>query len=269
MKDQNFFEEDWDTAVILDAARFDAFKQAYTEFIEGDLEKRRSNASATPEWVHRNFSGRHNITWLSANPFINSINAPLSESGPVSYDTTPSRHVTEIKDLWRTEWSPQHGTVRPEKVYEAWKQTDSGGKTVVHFMQPHAPFIGKGKSRINNSLRKNFSGGGGLKALSPVIERLEDTETAMKLGMYSNLDLKHLAEALRNGSRETLMRYHRENLETALEYASKVVEESDGRTIVTSDHGEAFGEQGVWGHHIEKHIPPLVEVPWLEAYDSS
>ena len=32
-----------------------------------------------------------------------------------------------------------------------------------------------------------------------------------------------------------------------------------------SDHGEAFGEQGVWEHHIETHIPVLIEVPWLRV----
>jgi len=35
--------------------------------------------------------------------------------------------------------------------------------------------------------------------------------------------------------------------------------------VVTADHGEAFGEEGVWEHHIETHIPPLMEVPWLEV----
>lgn len=35
--------------------------------------------------------------------------------------------------------------------------------------------------------------------------------------------------------------------------------------VVTADHGEAFGEQGVWEHHIETYIPPLIEVPWLRV----
>ena len=35
--------------------------------------------------------------------------------------------------------------------------------------------------------------------------------------------------------------------------------------IFTSDHGEAFGEQGIWEHPMETHITVLTEVPWLEV----
>ena len=44
MKDQNFFEEDWDHAIILDAARYDVFKEVYEDYFDGELEKRRSPA---------------------------------------------------------------------------------------------------------------------------------------------------------------------------------------------------------------------------------
>jgi glucan phosphoethanolaminetransferase (alkaline phosphatase superfamily) len=50
-----------------------------------------------------------------------------------------------------------------------------------------------------------------------------------------------------------------------LQSVADLVPELDGRVVVTADHGEAFGEEGVWEHHIETHIPPLVEVPWLEV----
>ncbi len=49
MKDQNFFEEDWDYAIILDSARYDVFKRVYRDYFKGDLKKRNSNASATME----------------------------------------------------------------------------------------------------------------------------------------------------------------------------------------------------------------------------
>jgi len=43
------------------------------------------------------------------------------------------------------------------------------------------------------------------------------------------------------------------------------IDDLKGDVIITSDHGEAFGEEGVWEHHIETPIPPLIEVPWLEV----
>jgi len=83
----------------------------------------------------------------------------------------------------------------------------------------------------------------------------------MKAGLFLELDA---AEALSGGTRETALQYHEENLRIALESVAELVEELDGRVVVTADHGEAFGEQGTWEHHIETHIPPLVEVPWLK-----
>ncbi len=48
-----------------------------------------------------------------------------------------------------------------------------------------------------------------------------------------------------------------------MKHVSKLIKELDGTTIITADHGEAFGEQGIWGHPMETHIPVLIEVPWF------
>jgi len=86
----------------------------------------------------------------------------------------------------------------------------------------------------------------------------------MKAGLMLELEP---ASVLSNGTRETVMSYHEENLRIALESIADLIDSLDGKVVVTADHGEAFGEQGVWEHHIETHIPPLVEVPWLELAD--
>ena len=96
----------------------------------------------------------------------------------------------------------------------------------------------------------------------PAVESLLDGNSlAMKAGLMLELDA---AEVLSDGTRETAMEYHEENLRIALESIVDLVDDLDGDVVVTADHGEAFGEQGVWEHHVETHIPPLVEVPWLE-----
>ncbi|GAA0278304.1 hypothetical protein GCM10009000_111890 [Halobacterium noricense] len=70
---------------------------------------------------------------------------------------------------------------------------------------------------------------------------------------------------MRDGTREAAMDLYEENLHLVLETVADVIPRLDGKVVVTADHGEAFGEQGVWEHHIETHIPALVEVPWLEV----
>jgi hypothetical protein len=281
MKKQKFFEEDWDYAVILDSARFDVFKEVYSDYFEGELEKRDSEASATPEWVHTHFSGRHNITWYSTNPFINGLGIKLNsfEYNPERYDTNPSRHITEVVELWKTDWDSEVGTVMPEKLrekHEERKDLEGNGRTVFHYVQPHQPFIGKGSSRMENMKVSSFEdlNSGGKRSLLPdfisenlpdMWSRVEESETAMKIGLMGHLNLRELLNVVLNDTEEELKNYHEENMRLALDEARKLVEDLDGKVIVTSDHGEAFGEEGVWGHHIETHIDPLVHVPWLKV----
>lgn len=277
MKPQRPFESDWDYLFVLDAARYDAFEAVYTDYFDGTLEKRDSEASATPEWVEKHFEGYYELSYFSANPFINSLPYPLKETGMVDYETTPSEHVSRIVDVWDDAWDDRLGTVKPEDVNRAFESSDDPDtRAVVHYMQPHAPFLGRGKGRINKTIQGGFSTlkqNGAVDRLGSVLDdrgpdvigRLEESETVMKLAMLSNLDLRSLSAVLRGGTRETLLEYHEENLRTALDSLSQLASQLDGRIVVTSDHGEAFGEEGVWGHHIETHIPALVEVPWIEV----
>ena len=84
----------------------------------------------------------------------------------------------------------------------------------------------------------------------------------MKAGLWLELGAGGL---LSDGTRETAMTYHEDNLRIALESIAELLPELDGSVVVTADHGEAFGEQGVWEHHIETPIPPLIEVPWVRV----
>jgi hypothetical protein len=277
MKPQRPFEADWDYLFVLDAARYDAFEAVYADYFDGTLEKRDSEASATPEWVNEHFDDHYDVTYFSANPFINSLPYPLKKTGMVSYETTPSEHVSRIVDIWDDAWDDTLGTVKPEDVNSTFEASDTPEtKAIVHYMQPHAPFLGHGKGRINKSIQGGFSRlkqtgtidrlGSVLDDRAPgIIERLEDSEVVMKLAMLSNLDLGSLSAVLRGGARETLLEYHEDNLRRALDPLTRLASQLDGRIVVTSDHGEAFGEQGVWGHHVETHIPVLTAVPWLEV----
>lgn len=58
--------------------------------------------------------------------------------------------------------------------------------------------------------------------------------------------------------------HYENNLGYALEAIQRFAEEVEGKIVVTSDHGEAFGEGGFWDHVNKPHIQVLVEVPWLE-----
>jgi hypothetical protein len=276
---QNVTEEDWDYLVVLDACRYDFFESLYEEYLTGELEKRRSLGSATPEWAAKNFTGDHDLTYLSANPFINDLGVPLNElkwGASCDYPWTANAHIDTIVDLWQDAWDEELGAVAPGAVTESAREHlgDHGGeRMVIHYLQPHAPYLQRGKGRKLEQIRSGINASEALEgddddsrftALRERVEaRLGESQLAMKLGMLVELDPTSLLDIGGDGFKATIESYYEENLRLAFEAVADLVDELDGRVVVTADHGEAFGEQGVWEHHVETHIPPLVDVPWL------
>jgi len=284
MRNQDFLQSDWDYCLVLDACRYDVFSEIYDEYLDGTLEKRRSVGSSTPEWAYRNFTECHDIAYFSGNPFINDLGIPLNElkwGASCEYEWTASDHITEVFDVWKSGWDDDLGTVPPGGITEAfWNNRDAverTERTVLHYMQPHAPYLSRGKGQklkqIQKGIRKQEAvangeaeaDGGTLASvgdtLRPKVERvLDGSELAQKAGLWLELDP---ADVMKNGTQEAALGLYEENLRIVLEDIAGLIDELDGRVVVTADHGEAFGEEGVWEHHIETHIPALVEVPWL------
>lgn len=282
MGNQQLLASEWDYCLVLDACRYDVFSDVYDEYLDGTLERRESPGSSTPEWAYRTFTGEHDIAYFSGNPFINSLGIPLNElkwGASCEYEWTATDHLSAVIDVWKDGWDDDLGTVPPGNV-EAALATHSGvdertDRTILHYMQPHAPYLSRGKGRklkqIQKSIRKQEGSDadaddGTVSAigdrLRPKVERtLEGSEIAQKAGLWLELDP---ADVVTDGTREAALELYEENLRIALEAVAEVVPELEGTVVVTADHGEAFGEHGVWEHHVETHIPPLVEVPWLE-----
>jgi hypothetical protein len=282
MKEQRFLEVEWDHCVVLDACRYDVFEDVYDEYLDGTLSKRRSPGSSTPEWAYRTFTGSHDLAYFSANPFINSSGIPLNElkwGASCDYEWRATDHIDEVIDVWRHGWNEEHGTVLPGALADSYREhagtVDRHERTVLHYMQPHAPYLAREKGGKLTQIKEGIArqddrdseADGPLAAVGdavrPLLERLlEGSSLAMKAGLWLELGLGGITDG---GIRETALAYHEQNLRLALESVAELVAELDGTVIVTADHGEAFGEQGVWEHHIETHIPPLVEVPWLRV----
>lgn len=285
MEGQCFLESRWDYCLVLDACRYDVFRDVYDDYLDGTLEKRRSVGSSTPEWASRTFTGDHDIAYFSGNPFINDLGIPLNElkwGASCDYEWTATDHIREVIDVWKTGWDEDLGTVPPDALAEAFRNhreaVDDADRTVLHYMQPHAPYLSRGSGRKLKRIQKGIrrqeeaetatdGGTGPLSSLGDTIrpkveDRLGDSEFAQKVGLWLELDP---ADLMTDGTRAAAMVLYEENLRIALEAVADLVAELDGRVVVTADHGEAFGEQGVWEHHVETYIPPLVEVPWFEV----
>ena len=125
-------DEDWDVLIVLDACRADYFKQ------EADLDRfdeygdRISLGSHSSEWTRRNFRGEQfgDTVYVSANPHT-------------SLEAGGSFH--HIDELWETEFDEEAGVVRPGAVRDAAIDAHEqfpNKRLIVHFMQPHGPFLG-------------------------------------------------------------------------------------------------------------------------------
>lgn len=235
-------DRDWDTLLLLDACRYDVFEDVYGDSpLPGNFSMRRSMASGTPDYLTANFSAGtfHDTVYVTANPYVDT--------------ELPDNTFHAVVSVWRDEWDNDLGTVLPEAVADAAREahdTHPNKRLIVHFNQPHTPFIGndrlEGRGMTNLHARATGAEGRTVDARTP-FERLGAGE----------LD------------RETVWQAYRSNLERVLPVVDDLLSEFTGLTAVTSDHGNALGERAwpfpirVYGHPLGILIPALIEVPWL------
>lgn len=236
----DFMQQDWDNLLLLDACRYDLFKEA--NYISGELKTVESRGSATPEFLRGNFHGEEflDTVYITANPML------YRHKGNV--DVT----FCEVINLWSGDtWDKEYETVLPEVVTsEAKRAADEFPKKrlLVHFMQPHYPFI-----EAETSFDKGHIGDD-----SP-----DELTTWMRI-MTGEVNI----------DKETLWNAYADNLRRALPHVEELAEYLQGKTVITSDHGNMFGERASpipmreWGHPEGIWTDELIKVPWLEVpYD--
>jgi hypothetical protein len=228
------FAERWDTLVILDACRYDLFAERWP--LEGTLAARTSRGSSTVEFLRGNVAGRdlRDTVYVTANPQLYRHREELR----------PRFH--DVIDVWIEEgWDEEVGTVLPETTTEyaleaAERYPDK--RLVVHYLQPHYPFIGS---------ETTFDKGH--------VDESEDTELFWIRLMNGRLDV----------DRETIWDAYARNFDLTIPHVESLLSELPGTTVVTSDHGNTFGERAfpfpmrLWGHPKGIHCDRLVTVPWL------
>ncbi|WP_157744150.1 hypothetical protein [Halopenitus persicus] len=134
-------EEDWDTLVILDACRYDTFSE-YNQF-EGDLQQVVSQGSQSEEWMRSNFAGRefHDTVYVSSNVYSNDIDDGTFYKIIKTYDTYEKRMEGRM---------PNRVTDVALKAHEDYPNK----RLIVHYMQPHVPYIGDLAAKLRNEVRE-------------------------------------------------------------------------------------------------------------------
>jgi hypothetical protein len=271
-------EEDWDVLIILDACRYDVFSHHFQVLgSKGKLEHRISCGSHTAEFVRKNFLRKEflsllrKIVYVSANPMVDAALGKVR------------KHFYKYIPIWRFAWDEHLVTVSPWRTaYYALKTylaTPKDKKIIVHFLQPHGPFIGKKYGHISKYFNKEVNEF--IKRhVTTHIERRKDNIILSVINFYIKPIIK---EGILNGfpqlgrlySIEDLIKAYIENLLITFPYVKILLESFSGRIVVTSDHGEAFGEYiskivpiRVVGHFSRIHSDVLVKIPWYTVENS-
>lgn len=237
-------EEDWDTLIILDACRYDIFEQVCD--LPGELAKRRSVASATPDFLINNFSDvtAHDTIYISANAKVGKYREILD--------------LFKTVGVWDNDIHEGVGQINPDSVSDPEPviektldihQQFPDKRLIVHLVPPHIPHLVKDGEHLSaNSPYRTY-------------------------------------EAAREGEvdAETMRDVYRENLAYVIDSIKPLLQTLDGKTVISSDHGELLGEgipmlyrliHGRWsfynrqkfdyGHYRFVDVPELRDVPWLE-----
>lgn len=129
-------ERDWDNLLVLDACRYDVFREVND--LPGDLDRMRSVATETPAWLKRNFGDGCDAVYVAGNPYV----AQLADEG--YFDAEAAFH--HVEHVWDEGWDEEAGTVRPGTINAAVRDVRErfpDRRIVAHYMQPHEPFIGE------------------------------------------------------------------------------------------------------------------------------
>ncbi len=264
-------EEDWDVAIILDACRYDSFESHYQEYLDGGSLEKRTGGSCTTHWLRKVFRKKYpEIVYVSGNPWVNSI---TSWNG-----FEPSSKFGKILDVWKEGWDEEKETIPPEEVtkkaIEAVKNHPKK-RVIIHYLQPHYPYLSR---KVPSDVQMHFDGIEGRDGrskdkfskfsdfISERLERILGRETFWKFRDYLDIRTDYIEEYLwRTFNGEELEELYKQNLERVLGEVETLLDHLEGKIVVTSDHGEALGENGDFFHPYGTKNPAVREVPYWET----
>jgi hypothetical protein len=227
----NALDREWDVLVVLDACRADLLRSVAPDFdFLDEIETVRSVGSSSSEWLEHTFPNH----------------PETAGTVMVTGNTWTDRYLdadafAALDEVWKYAWDDDLGTVPARAVTDravALARERDPDRLVVHYMQPHHPFV-----------PDPLEGDGGM----------------ARTGSHSSEGNPWVS--LRRGevSVERVWDAYEANLRHVLGEVATLLDNVDGRVAITADHGNLFGEWGLYGHPMHTPVPALLAVPWGEA----
>jgi hypothetical protein len=240
----NIYDREWDVLVLLDGCRVDLLSEMAPEYpYLLPVDSIRSVGSSSREWLAKTFVAAHadkvgRTVYVTANPYTEEILSPggatnnRSPFNPANWSSLNAAEFERVEEVWQDGWDDSLGTVPPRRVTDraiTVARNESPERLIVHYMQPHQPFV----------------------------ETVADDQPDWTRG--------NCWRAIQRGdvSKNTVWAAYGRNLRLAMEEVSLLRQSIDAaRLVVSSDHGNAFGEWGIYGHPNGSLHPAVKHVPW-------
>lgn len=226
------YDRDWDVAIVLDACRYDLMTEVVSQYpVIRECDPFYIRSSHSGNFIRQNFNeprfAEHvsNTAYITGNP-------------QTANHYTGEQEFEHLDEVWRDEWDDELGTVRPESITRraiGYYRDEEPERMILHYMQPHYPYV-----------PEPFGPESGMKPNS------EGTDNAFDLLQRGEI------------SREEHWRRYRENLEYVLDHLVETLLENlqADDVVITADHGNLFGEYGLYAHPVGVPLPQLRRVPW-------
>ncbi|RXK50572.1 hypothetical protein [Halorientalis pallida] len=228
------YDREWDLLIVLDGCRPDTLTTVGTPFpfVDG-IDRFRSVGSCSSEWLTRTFGAERADA--------------VAGTAMVTGNTWTDRYLdpdafAALDEVWKYAWDDGLGTVPAGAITDravALARERAPERLVVHYMQPHHPFV---PDPIADDEGMARTGARSSDANPWVALRRGDVSVGRVRRAY-----------------ESNLRYVLESVETLLENVAA------DRAVITADHANLFGEWGLYGHPMHTPVPALVTVPWVET----
>jgi len=249
----NEFREHAEYAIfVLDALRFDYAKAVLPQYLSGDLECVWSAGHDTFEYGRRCWGDRvyDDVTYVSGAVPMNSQADgevfDIDHFNELYGGWKPGETLPGLVDAWRDCWDPGIGTVPPEALTNYAREYTEASRLVVHYFQPHAPYVGQA-SLLGHTDTRDAEPNQGAPVDEPVWDRV-------KTGATSPQELRTAYLA---------------NIHRVCRAAAPLIEElaADRPVVAMADHGELLAEYGVRSlvSHPRHPFPEIRRVPWLRV----
>lgn len=260
--DSDVMGEDWDNLIILDACRYDILLDI-DRF--DDVGYRILDSSNSKEFIENYISGSTytGTVYVTANPHSARIEPStfFRKIATFSEETSTGTVKADVQNLDQS-WAPE---VVYRTVVDAFEQHPNK-RMVTHFMQPHGPYFGERAEEIRSELQSQ-----GYRFWA------WDDDLGKEAQTDSEYILAHLLRAAQQGviDRNEMVEIYKENIEYVLQYVDRLLDELNGKTVITADHGEMLGESKSFlpsdmggmrrsiGHGYGIHVKELRKVPWV------